>query len=233
MKKACFLIMFCVFMLTIASVPDALCYPPAGSDYMASTTTNIQLEIETEIISMNLVGSTTVSRGTPYDPDDGRMKIDTEIVSMHLTGTSSNIGPITIVESPTKTSNGTIRQLSHGVDFPAESFFDVFVEINTTLDHSLHTLHNDDPVPLTATIYSIPPWGSIYRSPLISISLKNENNNTIGFIKQYSHRIELPVGGILVPVDKFVLLAPYIALASTILIATAATAIYVKRRKKQ
>jgi len=36
-----------------------------------------------------------------------------------------------------------------------------------------------------------------------------------------------------VPVDKLGLLAPYIALASTILVATAATAIYVKRRKKR
>ena len=42
-----------------------------------------------------------------------------------------------------------------------------------------------------------------------------------------------PVGGISIPVDKLSLLAPYIALASTILVATAATAIYVKRRKKR
>jgi len=41
------------------------------------------------------------------------------------------------------------------------------------------------------------------------------------------------VGGVVVPIDKLGLLAPYIALASTILIATAATAIYVKRRKKK
>lgn len=41
------------------------------------------------------------------------------------------------------------------------------------------------------------------------------------------------VGGIQTSVDKFSLLAPYIALASTILAAIAATAIYVKRRKKQ
>ena len=40
-----------------------------------------------------------------------------------------------------------------------------------------------------------------------------------------------PVGGISIPVDKFSLLAPYIALVSTILVATAATAIYVKRVK--
>jgi len=46
-----------------------------------------------------------------------------------------------------------------------------------------------------------------------------------------------PVGGIVVPVDKLALLAPYIAYASAILVATAATAIYVKRvnrrQKKQ
>jgi len=42
-----------------------------------------------------------------------------------------------------------------------------------------------------------------------------------------------PVGGISIPVDKLGLLAPYIALASTILIATAATAIYVKRVKRR
>jgi len=46
---------------------------------------------------------------------------------------------------------------------------------------------------------------------------------------------EPAVGGVLVPVDKFGLLAPYIGLASTILVATAATAIYVNRvnRRKE
>lgn len=42
-----------------------------------------------------------------------------------------------------------------------------------------------------------------------------------------------PVGGYWIPVDKLDLLAPYIGLASTILIAAAATAIYTKRRKKK
>jgi len=41
------------------------------------------------------------------------------------------------------------------------------------------------------------------------------------------------VGGIVVSVDKFGLLAPYIGLASTILVTTAATAIYVKRVKRR
>jgi len=41
------------------------------------------------------------------------------------------------------------------------------------------------------------------------------------------------VGGIVVPVNKFGLLAPYIGLASTILVATVATTIYVKRVKRK
>jgi hypothetical protein len=41
------------------------------------------------------------------------------------------------------------------------------------------------------------------------------------------------VGGIIVPVDKFGLLAPYIGLTSTIVVASVATAVYVKRRKEK
>ena len=41
------------------------------------------------------------------------------------------------------------------------------------------------------------------------------------------------VGGIWIPVDKFGLLAPYIGLVSTIVVATVATAIYAKRRKEK
>jgi parallel beta-helix repeat protein len=41
------------------------------------------------------------------------------------------------------------------------------------------------------------------------------------------------VGGIVVPVDKFGLLAPYLGLASTVLLATVATAVYAKRAKRR
>jgi len=42
-----------------------------------------------------------------------------------------------------------------------------------------------------------------------------------------------PVGGIWIPIDKLGLLAPYIALASTIILAIAATAVFFKYRKRQ
>jgi len=219
-------------MLTIASIPEALCYPPAGSDTMPSTTATIELEI-TGMFTENITakGPTTVSRSNPYDPGDGRIKIDTEIVSMNLVGSSYYIGPITIIESPSKKSNGTIQQKTAGIDFPADSFFDVFIEIQTIAG----TFHNDDPKRMNATIYQIPPYGSIYEGPQ-TIPLKNATEYTIGFIKSTRHAVGYPVGGIWTPVDKFVLLAPYIALVSTILVATAATAIYfkhVKRRKEK
>lgn len=41
------------------------------------------------------------------------------------------------------------------------------------------------------------------------------------------------VGGVVIPVDKFGLLAPYIGLPSTILIGTVVAAVYVKRRKEK
>jgi len=46
-------------------------------------------------------------------------------------------------------------------------------------------------------------------------------------------RIETTVGGIAVPVDKFGLLAPYIGLASTTLVAAVAAVVYVKRGKRR
>lgn len=234
MKKVCFLMIACFFILIIASVPGALCYPPAGYDCM-STTATIEIEIIgmfTETIHTTL-GPTTVSRSNPYDPGDGRMKIDTEIVSMSLCGASSYIGSLWIVESPSKASKGAVQQLSAGVDFPADSFFDVFVEIQTTLAPPLSTLHNDDPVPMSTTIDSIPPWGSTYTPPYpVLIPLKDMNGNIIGFIKHVSHKIQVSgVGGIWVPVDKLSLLAPYFGLTSTIIVATVATAIFAKRRK--
>jgi hypothetical protein len=82
------------------------------------------------------------------------------------------------------------------------------------------------------------------------VPLYSQTNNTITFESTQSPPYDLAnvsistggiatmttpgsVGGISVSVDKLALLAPYIALASTIIVATAATAIYVKHRKKK
>jgi hypothetical protein len=190
MIKVVFLAIAFVFMLAVASIPNTVfSYPPAGSDYLNPTTATIGLEITglfNEIITAN--GPTTVARSSPYDPGDGHIKIDTEIVSMNLVGNSAYIGQITIIESPSKKSNGTIQQLLAGVDFPADSFFDVFVEIQTMLG----ILHNDDPAVMYAEISSIPPWGSNYTSPPFHIPLKDQNETIVGYINHASHLIVEP-----------------------------------------
>ena len=42
-----------------------------------------------------------------------------------------------------------------------------------------------------------------------------------------------PVGGFWIAIDKLALFAPYIAIISTILVATVVTAIYAKRNKRR
>jgi hypothetical protein len=240
MRKSFLLIIACAFVLTVASVPKALCYPPAGLDYLPSTTATILLEISgpygfNETIVAN--GPTVVARGTPYDPGDGHIKIDTEIVSMQLTGTSVHVGPIVITESASRTSNGAIQQLSPGVDFPASSFFDVFVDLRIDSVHI--TLHNDDPAFMTSTIYGIPPWGATYYGPPNPVPLRNESGYTFGSILHVSHKIEFlpaPVGGFAVSAtgvltDGIRLETLYIGSISAILVATVGAAAYINHAK--
>jgi len=47
------------------------------------------------------------------------------------------------------------------------------------------------------------------------------------------HTIRYKVGGFVIPVDKFGLLAPYLGLASTALVATVASVVYAKRVKRR
>jgi len=58
----------------------------------------------------------------------------------------------------------------------------------------------------------------------------NQDDNVVRY---FGFEVQATVGGISITVDKFGLLAPYIVLASTIVVATVATAIYAKRVKRR
>ena len=73
------------------------------------------------------------------------------------------------------------------------------------------------------------PTGHIANQTHIAVA--EGSGNTPGESAAYTSKPA--VGGIWIPVDKFGLLAPYIGVASTILVATVATAIYVKRVKRR
>ena len=221
-------------VLAMNSIPYACAYPGAGIDVMDCTAI-LKLKMvatDGDGETLTVTGRIEIERNDPYNPDDDHMTIDTEIVAMSLTGTSSLLGPITVVESPTKLSTGAIRQQAISNDFPADSFFDVFIEIQT--DGPYSTYHNDDPVRVSATIDRIPPFGA-YPSGAAT-PLKDEGGNIVGSIERLVLGLgtepTVPiVGGFRLHVDTSGLFAPYIALASTIVIATAVTAISVKRVK--
>lgn len=218
MKKTYFCLIACALLLAMASIPYAYAHHmyedyPAGIDIMDPTTAVLGLEIigvGVETVMVN--GSTSVNRSNPYDPGDGHWKIDTEIISMNLEGTSALVGEITIIESPTRASNGTIQQQVAGEDFPADSFFDVFVEINTTLPFPLSTLHTDEPLPMDAVIFSIPPWEAIYipPDPPIEIPLKDQNGKIVGFITHVAHEIPPAVPEFPLGLELMMALAPVI-----------------------
>jgi hypothetical protein len=65
-----------------------------------------------------------------------------------------------------------IKQQTAGTDFPADSFFDVFVEIQT----GGLTLFNKDAIRMETVIYSIPPVGGIYTTPTGCVPLYDKSN---------------------------------------------------------
>ncbi len=149
-------------------------FPPAGTDCFDSVAV-IEITLfangnqhennevhennfDLEPLIVEVEGPVLVERGDP-DPPTGPKDIPTEIVSMSLTG-ESPFGPITVTESPTRDSMGMIMdgdRTDDTQDFPADSFFDVFFEIDTLLGR----LHNEERARVGTAIESIPPTGAV------------------------------------------------------------------------
>jgi len=192
MKRVYLLLILCVFVLGIAGIPNVQCYPPAAIYHFDPCTAQAIIEISgIGTAGVTSTGSIDVQASDPYDPGDGRIKIDTQIVSSNFVGTSP-FGPITITGSSTAISSGAIQQQVAGNDFPADSWFNAFFEIHTTLLYPYTTIHNVAPVPMEAVIYSIPPYGTTYTSSVPDIPLLNELGNPVGLIKYMSFKLTPP-----------------------------------------
>lgn len=165
----------------------AAAYPSAGTDAFDSSaliTLDLSL-IGGPTLTVTVAGPTIVERSKPYNPGDGRMTIDTEIVSLHLTGMTA-LGPVVVRESSFRESTGQVTQQTPGEDFPADSFFDVFVEIDTPLG----TFLNKDPILLQAVIDSLPPFQKEYTPPpFIGVPLYTTNGRQVGVITHASHYV--------------------------------------------
>jgi hypothetical protein len=144
--------------------------------------------------TLTLSGPTTVEveiESVADSDGDGREQVPTEIVQMDLTGDSS-FGPVTLrlreaSQSPFARSTGEIEETTNTqvgrLDLPpfasegtADSFFDVFFEIEVMGA----TFHNVTPKRLRRVIdYKPPKWGQMYESPE-TIPLFDEKGNPTG-----------------------------------------------------
>jgi len=81
---------------------------------------------------------------------------------------------------------GQIKSLAPEENFPADSFFDIFTELDTNSG----TLHTQDPTHMTATINSVPPAaGTTYLGPGTTVPLYNSSGTQVGTLQVIDHEI--------------------------------------------
>lgn len=165
-------------------------FPPGGVDEFPSGAL-LSLEVPgAGLAHVTLNGPTRVQRSDPYDSDgDGRMEIDTEMLAMDLSGMSP-LGALKIRESPSLPSHGRIVQQSPGVDYPADSFFDVFFDISW--DDGINWLPVQQPVHMEAVIQAIPPILAQYQSPpSLAVPIPGPGGQVIATLRHVLH-VPLP-----------------------------------------
>lgn len=143
------------------------------SDHFESTM-NVVLTVSGLGVQMvEVEGPVTVVLGERRE-EGGVGVIDTEIVAMELTGLF-NANAITVRVNPERSSLGQVRAQGASSDFPANSYFDVFVEVEIAGFSSL--LVNTVPVRVEAQgIQKLPPLFDTYTHPPPSIPLVAKNN---------------------------------------------------------
>jgi cysteine-rich repeat protein len=179
--------------------PECVVFPPAGSDSL-ETDAVVTVQISPTLTDVvELSGPTVISRGDPEDLGDGLRQVPTEMIGLTLTGHSLILGDLTVRESSTLASTGLIRARQSGSDYPADSFFDVFFELETNLPPPLHQLRNapDDPLRMRQVIDCIPPLGAIYQPPPGQqvISLLSEAGDEVAVLIHAQHEVVSPFCG--------------------------------------
>lgn len=97
----------------------------------------------------------------PYPDPFGHIIIDSEMLALDIFGDG-----IEARRNPGLPSVGQSRSLDPGIDFPAESFFDVFMEVELPGFFPADTLINYEPLHLTGIIGQFPPYYAVYSYPM-------------------------------------------------------------------
>ncbi len=155
-----------ITLVTLSRSASAL--PPAGTDtFGVNAEVSITSRLGSEMISFT--GTVTIDREAPH-VESGVEVEDMAITTLDLDGLSAT-GFVGISQSPTRPSTGELRSQQPGEQFPASSFFDVFVDaaIPASGSNSSPIVHNEDAlhlVPLSGgsetELDAWPPFGVKY-----------------------------------------------------------------------
>ncbi|HSG28759.1 MAG TPA: hypothetical protein VLA34_09785, partial [Candidatus Krumholzibacterium sp.] len=126
---------------------------------------------------IDVSGQMTITYTDPYLDPDSHIMIDCEILDLELAGTG-----IIIRENAEAISLGSMRSIDVGIDFPAESFFDVMYEIELPGVFPGETLLTYEPMHLTSVIGAWPPYGFPYEMSNPVITVYNEGGLAVGEI---------------------------------------------------
>jgi hypothetical protein len=125
----------------------------------------VQATVEVEIYGYGMymfevAGTWDLSWSDPAAAPDDHIEIETEIVQMDLLGDGIIISHNTGLPSP-----GQVRSVEPGIDFPAESFFDVFVEIELPGILPGEVLHNTVQDHIEGIVDDFPSFFDHYADP--------------------------------------------------------------------
>jgi hypothetical protein len=155
------------------NIPPAFFPPLAGTDELTPTTGYVTIMdpsggIETYTIRESPPNLTRVIRESPT-PVGAHREMQIAIIEMELMAGGGGGGgaAVMIRESPTRASSGrVVGAASATTDYPADSFFDLFVEVDLP-DLGVYALYNDAAIELEAHgITAMPPLGSSFMTPV-------------------------------------------------------------------
>ncbi len=160
-------------LLLFASPTPAAEFPDSRSDHFDSEMSVVLTVPGLGTQAVALEGPVTVVIGERRE-ESGIGVVDTEIIAMELVGVF-NGNPITVRVNPERSSLGQVRAQGAANDFPANSFFDVFVEVEIT--GFAAPLVNLAAVRVEAQgIQKLPPLFDTYTHPPPSIALVSKAN---------------------------------------------------------
>jgi hypothetical protein len=161
---------------TTEAIPNP---PPIAGITTFPTQASLEVDLvndvwETRRETVRFTGSTTIKHSDPLDRDgNGVWEIPTEIVAMQLVSDTNRIGgvPLSITIDPRPGANaefaslGRIDPRAGGANFPASSYFDVFLHVHAP---SGLVTRNEEKLRMEAAggIDRFPPGGRPYVMPV-------------------------------------------------------------------